>query len=252
MSGSRGATGTGLRVSLIVGTAGVMLAWSWGTWPDVFVDFGRELYVAWRLEVGDVLYRDIAWFNGPLSAHWNALLFRLFGTGLRTLVLGNLAVVAATLLLLYSLLSRVGDRLCATVACVVFSTLFAFSQVDEIGNDNYLTPYSHEVTHGLALSLFAIWLFALRRGRPLVAALGSGLALGLVFLTKSEVFLAAAGALGAGWLLDWRQASPEPERGQQLRLVAFVGGTLAPPVVSFALLSSAMPTPQALLGTLGS
>ena len=67
-----------------------MLAWSWGTWPNAYVDFGRELYVPWRLTEGEVLYRDIAWFNGPLSPSWNALLFGVFGTGLRVLVLANL------------------------------------------------------------------------------------------------------------------------------------------------------------------
>jgi len=34
--------------------AGAMLRWTWGTWPDVLVDFGRELYVAWRLAEGEV------------------------------------------------------------------------------------------------------------------------------------------------------------------------------------------------------
>jgi hypothetical protein len=44
-----------------------MLCWTWRTWPDVLIDFGRELYVPWRLAAGQVLYTDIAYFNGPLS-----------------------------------------------------------------------------------------------------------------------------------------------------------------------------------------
>ncbi|HEY1628509.1 MAG TPA: hypothetical protein VGF52_01550, partial [Tepidisphaeraceae bacterium] len=43
----------------------IMLAWTWGTWPDPIVDFGRELYVPWQLTQGKILYRDIAYFNGP-------------------------------------------------------------------------------------------------------------------------------------------------------------------------------------------
>ena len=43
---------------LIVGA--VMLFWSWGTWPDVLVDFGRELYVPWRITQGDTLYRHLS------------------------------------------------------------------------------------------------------------------------------------------------------------------------------------------------
>ena len=85
---------------LAIGALGLaMLAWSWGTWPNPYVDFGRELYVPWRLAEGDVLYRDIAWFNGPLSAYWNALLFQSFGTSLRVLVFANLLAVVALAIL---------------------------------------------------------------------------------------------------------------------------------------------------------
>ena len=63
---------------LTIALAGAaMLAWTWGTWPNVLVDFGRELYVPWRLTEGEVLYRDIAYFTGPLSPYLNALWFRL-------------------------------------------------------------------------------------------------------------------------------------------------------------------------------
>ena len=83
-----------ITVALALGA--VALALTWQTWPHAFVDFGRELYVPWRLVEGEVLYRDVLYFNGPLSPYLNALWFALFGTSLRTLVLCNLATVAAT------------------------------------------------------------------------------------------------------------------------------------------------------------
>ena len=85
-----------------------MLAWTWGTWPNVLVDFGRELYVPWRLAEGEVLYRDIAYFNGPLSPYLNALWFRLFGVGLRTLVVCNGLLLVGVLVLLYREDWRIG------------------------------------------------------------------------------------------------------------------------------------------------
>ena len=89
----------------ILGAAFVaLMAWTWGTWPDVLVDFGRELYVPWQIAEGKRLYADLAWFNGPLSSHWNALMFRLFGVGLRTLVWVNAALFVVILALLHSLL----------------------------------------------------------------------------------------------------------------------------------------------------
>ena len=46
-----------------------MAAWTWRTWPDILIDFGREAYVAWRLTEGDVLPRDVVYVSGPLSPY---------------------------------------------------------------------------------------------------------------------------------------------------------------------------------------
>ena len=75
---------------LLVGVS--MLAFTWRAGPDPVVDFGRELYVPWRLSLGDALFTDIAWFSGPLSQYWSSLLFRIFGPGLTVLVWSNVAI----------------------------------------------------------------------------------------------------------------------------------------------------------------
>ncbi|MFL6203403.1 MAG: glycosyltransferase family 39 protein [Thermoanaerobaculia bacterium] len=172
-----------------------LLAWTWGTWPDVLVDFGRELYVPWQIAEGKRLYLDLAWFNGPLSPHWNALMFRLFGVGLRTLVWVNAAVFAVILVLLHSLLRSFGSRTSATIACLLVLAACGFGQLVGIGNYNYICPYSHEATHGLLLGLAALVCLQRWSGsgrlRELMAA--AGLA-GLCFLTKPEMFLAALAA----------------------------------------------------------
>ena len=46
-----------MRVKNILFVA--LVSWSWGKWLDVLGDVGRELYVPWRLVVGDVLYADL-------------------------------------------------------------------------------------------------------------------------------------------------------------------------------------------------
>ena len=71
-----------------------MLAMSWRKWPDPLVDFGRELYVPWQLSQGQVLYSDIAYFNGPLSPYFNALIFKTLGVGLMSLAWTNIAILA--------------------------------------------------------------------------------------------------------------------------------------------------------------
>jgi uncharacterized membrane protein len=87
-----------------------MLWWSWGTWPDPLIDFGRELYVPWQLTAGKVLYRDIAHLNGPLSPYLNALWFKLLGVSLRSLVVGNIAIWVLLVWMLYRILVEIGSR----------------------------------------------------------------------------------------------------------------------------------------------
>src|SRR4051794_29910787 len=83
-----------LCFAIIAITFVVMLAWTWFTWPDPIVDFGRELYVPWQINQGKVLYRDIAYFNGPLSPYFNALVFKLLGVSLRSIVIVNVLLLA--------------------------------------------------------------------------------------------------------------------------------------------------------------
>jgi hypothetical protein len=40
---------------------------SWRRWSDPLIDFGQELYNAWQLSTGAVLYRDVGCLYRPLS-----------------------------------------------------------------------------------------------------------------------------------------------------------------------------------------
>jgi len=234
----------------VVGLAAVaMMCWTWGTWADVVIDFGRELYIPWRLTEGEVLYRDLAHFNGPLSPYVNSLWFRLFGTSLRVLALVNFALLGVLLALLYSLLSQIGSRTSALLGCLLFVAVFAFSALGY--NFNYICPYAHEMTHGLLLSLAAIFFVAryVRTGRLMDIAL-CGLCAGFVFLTKPEIFVAVLPATTVGIALAFWSHGQAATRIVPIA-AAFLGPMLAPAIVAVALLSLAMPTADAVAGTLG-
>ena len=240
-----------LGPALIVAVGTGMLAWTWGKLADPLVDFGRELYVPWQLARGRVLYADVAYLNGPLSPYLNALWFRLFGVGIRTLVLCNVALVAAIVVLLYRLVEEVSDRLTAAAAGLTFVTLFAFGHVTAVGNYNFVAPYCHELTHGLLLALVAFACLG-RHGRTggTIPVTGAGAAVGLVFLTKPEPFLAASLA-SLVWLGLALRASRATRRRAATVLGAFLGAALVPPLVAVALLAGSMPAGEALRGTLG-
>jgi hypothetical protein len=233
-----GARATSLLGPAIVALAGsVMLRWSWLTWPDPLIDFGRELYVPWRLSEGDVLYRDIvSYFNGPLSPYLHALLFKLFGVSLRTLIYFNLAVVAVLTVMLYALIARAFGRLAATAGTVSFLVLFAFAQHLIGGNYNYVCPYSYELSHGVTLTLGAIVCLDRwdRSDRRLWLA-GAGTLLGLVFLTKAEVFLAALVAGGAFVVASlWTRRASAPKTLVTLAILLIA--SIAPLVLAVMLL----------------
>ena len=62
---------------------------SWRKWPDPLIDFGRELYLPWRLANGAVLYRDVDDFYGPLSQYLNAGLVEELDIQIAPLFLGR-------------------------------------------------------------------------------------------------------------------------------------------------------------------
>ncbi len=216
----------GVAVILIAGV--IMLAMSWRKWLEPTVDFGRELYVPWRLSLGEVLYHDIAYFNGPFSPYFNALLFKIFGVGLMSLAWANIVILAGLTFLIYRLLCLVGSRLGAVLGCVIFLVIFGMAQFINTANYNFVCPYSHELTHGLALSLLAIYLLYRYLDSSRAVFLGlAGVCLGLILLTKVEVFAAAALALALGWVLILLQEKPSGLRLLKL-LGSFAGGTALP------------------------
>ncbi|MEE2678855.1 MAG: hypothetical protein VX546_09795 [Myxococcota bacterium] len=232
-----------------IGIAFLLLAaWSWGRWTDPQIDFGNELYVAWRLSEGESLYGDIAHRNGPLSHYWNALLFRIFGVSLRTLVWANLAVLAAICALAHAVLRRAVDPRTATICVLVLLGIFGFSQYGDVANYNYVTPYHHFQTHGIALGLGLLLalLRALESGSRAALAT-AGLCLGALMLTKLELWLPAAAAAGIGLVLVLRVHREAARQG----LPAFVLGILCVPGLFLALLASAMPFELAWRGLFG-
>lgn len=181
----------------------VAAAVSWRKWPDVIIDFGLQLYLPWRIDQGAVLYRDLHYLaGGPLSQYFNALLFKIFGVSFRTLIFANLAITAALVVLIYRRFLAAADRWTATTICLGVVLVFAFNEYQVVGNYNYITPYSHELFHGLVLSILAITLLSdwinKQQMRHVFAA---GFCFGLVFLTKPEVFMALAAGVAAAFVI---------------------------------------------------
>ena len=214
-----------------------LLVWSWRKWPDPIIDFGRELYVAWQITEGRVLYRDLATLFGPLSPYVNAFWFRMFGVSLTTLVACNLAIFALLLAGIYRFVGRCADRVTAAAATLSVLFLCGFSQYVEIGNYNFVTPYAHEATHGLAIGIGLLLCLAngVRTG-SLRSWAAAGICFGLIVLTKPETAIAALAAVvtavAGRAVLDRGDA----RRATGVTLV-FFGCASVPPIGFFAYFS---------------
>lgn len=210
-----------------------MLKISWRRWPDVLIDFGRELYIPWQINAGSVLYKDIAYFNGPVSPYLNALVFRVFGTSIMALALFNIAVAALIAIIIYRIFCVISDRFTAFLTSLTFVTVFASSQYVKEGNYNYICPYSHDMTHGILLALSALYVFYLTVKNCSVRNLFVlGLLLGSVFLTKIEVFVACASAVIAGIIAFFVITGERPSA--MMRSVAVLCASACVPVVAFS------------------
>ena len=221
-------------LAVLAGLATYFAYVSWFKWPDPLIDFGRELYLPWRITQGAVLFTDEKHLYGPLSPYLNSLFFRLGGVGLTTLVAANVVIYAAILGLLYYLVREGWGRWAAFVSCGFFIGVFSFSHLVGIDNYNFLTPYSHEMTHGTLLVLCLI--VALR---PAVLSLHSGyvavagILAGLSILLKPEIIFAAGAAVAGAVLLIILQDFRKREWVRWSRTAGiFVVGGCAPVVVA--------------------
>ncbi len=226
-----------------------LVARDWRRTGDPLIDFGRELYEAWRVARGGLIGRDVVTLFGPWSAAFNGLVFRVFGSSLGTMLWTNALLAAAATWMLFALFSRLFDRGSAFLATAAFLSLSAFADVGPVSNYNFLTPYATSATHGFIV-LVAL-LFALERwlqtSRDRWAAM-AGLALGVLVLIKPETLFAGALALGLAVALT--------DRTRRWRaLVLAAAGAVVPVLVSVGLLARTLPLSSALatsLGALGS
>lgn len=226
--------------ALVAATGVALAARTWKVWGDPVVDFGREIYLAWRLADGAVLYRDVAHFGGPLPPVVNGVWFTVMGPGLLQLIALNLLVLTAVTAALFSICRSLGGFLAGTVAAIVFLCLQGLGYFGA-GTYNFVTPYSHEVTYGILFGLTAVAAVRgyARTGRPRWA-FAAGASAGLSFLTKPETFLATSCAAMVG-LAAAKYRGPashgEAARGSPRSaapVAAALAGAAIPPLAAFA------------------
>jgi hypothetical protein len=228
----------------------VLTVQTWRKWGDMVVDFGVQLYLPWKLSTGAVLHRDVSYLTGgPLSQYYHAGLFRIFGVSILTIVVSNLVILFLLMALVCWCFYRISDAWTATMAGLALLMVFAFGHYTAYGIFNYVSPYSHELVHGLVLSIAVLWLLSRWLMEEKISlALLAGIGGGLVLLTKPEVFLALALAQTAALTLCWLRTRKPVLLARSF--LAMAGGASLPPAAFFLYFIPHESFPQSLRSVL--
>jgi hypothetical protein len=230
-------------LAALAALAAFFLATSWRKWTEPLIDFGRELYLPWRLSNGALLYRDADDFYGPLSQYFNACLFRLLGPGLMVLAAANIIIFAAILALIYTLFRRAWGAGAALASSAVFVGVFGFSVVHG-GNYNFVTPYSHEATHGFLVCLLVVHALARWLERPTAAGAAlAGFLFGLTVVLKPEIMLSAALVSAAAMVVVRRQ----PRTAAVPQAAAWLAAAALPTLLFWGFFAAHVPLKDAFL-----
>jgi hypothetical protein len=196
--------------------AATLVLWvvSKGKWSDPLIDSGREWIVPDALSRGELLYRDVVYWFGPLTPYWHAFVFRLFGSGFGMLALAGVLGAVAVCLALYFALRRVTDP----VQSALWTALAVPALVFMPNAGGAILGMGYRMWHAAAMALLAVTLASsgepgASRRRFVVA----GALAGLSGLCRTEWGVIAL--IGSAVAVYWRPARlPQPHRAA-LRLI---------------------------------
>ena len=171
---------------------------AWASWRKVefpIIDVGREVEISARILAGQIPYRDVETYYGPLAYYANALALLLFGQRLEVFFGVGLSLALAATLLFYRLILRLTDARWAALGTVCMLIYCALGP----GLFNFILPYSYGAVYGIVLCLLAIAALdcytCTGKTRWLIAA---AIACGLAGVAKQEYGVSALGAILVG------------------------------------------------------
>ncbi len=213
----RGRTAAAVLVCAAAAATAALFLVSRGKWSDALIDSGREWIVPDALARGDFLYRDVVYWFGPLTPHFQAVFLRAFGSGYASLVVAGAVGALAALALLYAVLQRVAGRREA----LLWTALAIPALVFMPNAGGALLGMGYRIWHAAAFTLAAVALAA-GGGRARTRLLLAGACAGLAGLCRTEWGLAAIAAAGLACVVR----SPLRGRGFREALTALISYAL--------------------------
>jgi hypothetical protein len=189
------------------------------------IDSGREWIVPDALSRGDLLYRDVVYWFGPLTPYSQAALFAAAGSDFATLVAWGVALSLACVAALWLAAKRVAGRRDAFLWTALAIPALCF--MPNAGGS--LLGMGYRIWQAALLALLSISVAAARREPGAARLLAAGALAGLAGLCRTEWGLVAAAAL---LLCLWRASAdrgrfPRRAAAALLGFAAAFGGVLA-------------------------
>lgn len=224
---------------------------TWQKWANPIVDFGREVYIPWRIGQGEVLYKDLNFLFGAFPPYWNALLFKVIGPSILTLTAFNIFISALNTALIYRFFYKTFSRLTAFAAAASFLIFFVFNQYYVNSNTYYIAPYSHSYFYAIFFTLCSLNLVEMFLSRPdKKTIILLGLATGLILLSRLEIFIAFFIPLICGLIFYFQKNKTGLSEIRNF-LLLFIGSFIVIPLGFILYFSQYFPWPDALAHVIG-
>jgi Dolichyl-phosphate-mannose-protein mannosyltransferase len=213
--------GAALGAAAVAAATATLYVVSKGKWSDAIVDSGIEWAYADALARGDVLYRDVVYWFGPVTPHFQAAFFRLFGSSFASLALAGAVASLGVLAALWVSLRRVASSRDALLVTALAIPALVFMP----NSGGAILGMGYRIWHPAAFTLLA--LSAASRSfarRPWLAGILAGTCAGLAGLCRAEWGLMALAGAATAFLLSRRPRPGSALAAIVVALVVFAGG----------------------------
>ena len=192
-----------------------------GKWSDAIVDSGIEWAYADALARGAVLYRDVVYWFGPFTPHFQAAFLRLFGSSFTALAIAGAVGAAGALAALWTSLRRVSSPRDAFLVTALAIPALVFMP----NSGGAILGMGYRIWHPAAFTLAALaaasFPAARRRWLPPVLA---GAAAGLASLSRAEWGLMAVAGAATAFLLGRRRRASSALAAALVAALVFAAG----------------------------
>lgn len=132
----------------------------WLRWGNLIVDTPRELWLPLKLLEGKVLYKDLWYPFGFFPPYFLALIYKIFGVHINTLVGCGIGITLLTSVFIYKIARFFLDEVDCGITVLTFLFVLAFPYYQLYsGIFNFILPYSFAATFFILFVSASLYLF---------------------------------------------------------------------------------------------